>query len=67
MAALNLFFFAKRHAVVAQIIKTKFRIRAVSDIAIILFAPKFRRLVVQNHADTQTKKFINRAHPFRVT
>ena len=38
MAALDLLLLAERHAVVAQIIEAEFRIRAVGDVTVILFA-----------------------------
>ncbi len=66
MAALDLFFFARRHAVVAEIIKTELGIRAEGDVTIVLLATDAWRLVVQNAADGQAKKCVNRAHPFGV-
>ncbi len=66
MSALHLLLLAERHAVVAQIIEAELRVRAVGDVAIVLLAADVRRLVVQNHADRQAEKFVDRAHPFRV-
>ena len=66
MAALDLFFLARGHAVVAQIIEAELGVRAVGDVAIVLLAADARRLVVQNAADGQAEKFVNRAHPFGV-
>ncbi len=66
MAALDLFFFARRHAVVAEIIKTELGVRAVGDVTIVLLATDAWRLVVQNAADGQAKKFVNRTHPLGV-
>ena len=67
MPALHLFLGGLRHAVVAQIIKTKFGVGAVGDIARVHFAALGRRLVVLNDAHGEPEKFVNRAHPFRVT
>ena len=66
MPALDLLLLARGHAVVAQIIEAELRVRAVGDVAIVLLAADARRLVVQNHADGQAEKLVNRAHPFRV-
>ena len=66
MAALDLFLLARGHAVVAQIIEAELGVRAVGDVAIVLLAPDVRRLVVQNAADRQAEKLVDRAHPFRV-
>ncbi len=66
MAALNLFFLARSHAIIAQIIKAKFRVRAISDVASILLATDARRLIMKNATDGQAEKFVNRAHPFGV-
>ena len=66
MAALHLFFQAAGHAVVAQIIEAKLGVRAVGDVAGILGAAFGGRLIVQNAADGQAEKPINRAHPFAV-
>ena len=66
MAALDLLLLARGHAVVAQIIEAELGVRAVGDVAGILLAADVRRLVVQNAADGQAEKFVNRAHPFRV-
>ena len=66
MAALDLLLLVPRHAVVAQIIKTKLGVRAVRDVAGILRAAAARVLAVQDAADGQAEKFVDRAHPFRV-
>ena len=66
MAALHLFLLARGHAVVAQVIEPELRVRAVSDVAVVLFATDRRRLVVQDATDRQTEKLINRAHPLAV-
>ncbi len=66
MSALNLFLLARGHAVVAQIIKTKFGVRAVGDVTLILLAANLRRLIVQNDTDRQAEKFVDGAHPFGI-
>ena len=66
MPALDLVLLAHRHAVVAQIIETELGVRAIGDVAVILLAAKGRRLVMQDAADGEAEKFVNRAHPFRV-
>ena len=66
MSALDLLLLACGHAIVAQVIEAKLRVRAIGDVAIILLAADARRLVVQNHADGQAEKLVNCAHPFRV-
>ena len=67
MAPLHLLLLPQRHAVVPQIIKTEFRVRAVGDVAGILLAAHARRLVMQNHPHRQAQKTIDRSHPFRIT
>ena len=66
MAALDLLLLARGHAVVAQIIEAELGVRAVGDVAGVLLAADARRLVVQDAADGQAEKFVDRAHPFRV-
>ena len=66
MAALHLFLPARGHAVVPQVIEPELRVRAVSDVAVVLFAADRRRLVVQDATDRQTEELINRAHPLAV-
>ena len=51
VAALDLLFPAGGHAVVAEIVESELAVRAVSDVALILGAAIFRRLVVLNDAD----------------
>ena len=67
MATLHLFLFAGGHAVVAKVIEAELRVRAVSDVAVVLLAPDGGRLVMQDATHGQTEKFIDCAHPFRVT
>ena len=67
MPALHLFLGGLRHAVVAQVIETKLRVGAVSDIARVHFPTHGRRLVVLNDAHGEPEEFVHRAHPFRVT
>ena len=51
VTALDLLFAGRRHPVVAQIIETEFRVRAVSDVARVLFAAHARLLIVLNAAN----------------
>ena len=66
MAALHLLLFARGHPVVAQVIETELRVRAVGDVAAVLLAPDGRRLVVQNASHAQPCHLVNRAHPLAV-
>ena len=66
VAALDLVLFARGHAVVAEVIETELGVGAVGDVAIVLFAADPGRLVVQDAADGQAEKFINRPHPFGI-
>ena len=66
MAALDLFLFARGHAVIAKVIEAELGIGAVGDIAIVLLAPDVRRLIVQNATDGQSQELVNGAHPFTI-
>ncbi|MPN15776.1 hypothetical protein SDC9_163112 [bioreactor metagenome] len=66
VAALDLFFLAQRHAVVAQIIEAKLGVGSVGDVTAILLAPNRWRLVMENAADRQAKIPVNSSHPFAI-
>ena len=50
MSPLDLLFRANRHAVIAQIIESKLGVGPVGNIAVVLLATHFRRLIMQNAA-----------------
>ncbi len=52
--------------VVAQIIEAEFVVRAVGDVRAVGRAPLGVAQVVDDHADRQPQRAVNRAHPFRV-
>ncbi len=65
MPALHHLFFEAHH-VVSKIIKAKFIIGPVRDVASVGLLALGRIHVVLNHADGQPQEFINRPHPFPV-
>ena len=64
--ALDLLFPAGGHAVVAQVVETELAVRAVSDVALVLGAAVFRRLVVLDHPHGEAEKRVKLAHPLGV-
>ena len=66
MPALHLLVRARGQTIVAQVIETKLRVRAVGHIAGILLAAHMRRLVVLDAAHRQAQILQQKAHPFRV-
>ncbi len=66
VAALDLLFFARGHAVVAEIIEAELGVGPVSDVAIVLLASNIGRLVVKNATDAEADELIDGAHPFAV-
>src|SRR5438132_10248498 len=66
ITALDLLLARGGHSVVAQIIETELAVRAVSDVAGVLLAPRVRFLIVLNATDSQPKKIVERTHPFGV-
>ena len=66
IAALDLLFARRGHAVVAQIIETELAVRSVGDVHRVLFAAFIRLLIVLNAADRKAQEIVKLPHPFRV-
>ena len=66
MAALDLVFFGRGHAVVAEVVESEFRVGAVGDVAGVLLAPIPRSHLVLDTADGETEVTEERSHPVRV-
>ncbi len=66
MAALHLLGLGRRHAVVAQVIESHLRVRAVNDVAHVLRAAKLGILAVLDAAHGQVEKAVDLAHPLAV-
>ena len=63
MAVLHNLLWTLSHAVIAQIVETEFRVRAVSNIAQILRTALLRAHRVLNATHSKAKKLIEMAHP----
>ena len=64
--ALDELFLAGGHTHVAEVVETEFTVRAVGDVAVVLFTALIRIHAVLNAADRDAKPFEHVAHPFRV-
>jgi len=66
VVTLDLVFLARGHAVVAQVIETKLRGRAVRDVTAVHLAADVARHLLLDTADTEAEELIEVAHPFGV-
>ena len=66
MPALHLLLTAGGHAVVSQIIKAEFTVRAVGDIALVLLASQLGHLVVLNDPHAEPNESVELSHPLGV-
>ena len=66
VVALDEILLAGGHAHVAQVVEAEFAVRAVGDVAVVLFAPLVRSHAVLDAADRDAEPFEHMAHPFRV-
>src|ERR1700720_4950359 len=64
--ALDLLVARRGHAIITEVIETELAVRAISDVARVLFAAFARLLIVLNTADRQPEKCIKLSHPLRV-
>ena len=67
ITALHLLLARRGHAVVAQVIETELRVRAVGDVAGVLLAAQIGRLIVLDDARRQAEETVKLAHPSRAS
>ena len=65
-SSLNQLFFIDNH-VISQIIKSKFIVRYICDIAVICISSLVIVHLIQNYAYGQSKKLMNLSHPLSIT
>ena len=59
--------FLVNHHIITEIIKSQFVIRRIGNITVVCLAPCIVIHTVEDHPDTQAKKFMDLSHPLRIT